>query len=78
MTVNDQTALDIEITALTDDDRPAEVIARFDSNLEDEKHIFLQWTPDGFADFELPPVGASVVLPPIDFMALIPPLIRRQ
>ena len=72
------TDLDIEITALTDDERPAEIIARFGSDLEDEKRIFLQWTPGGFAPFELPAVGASVVLPPVDFMALVPPLIRKQ
>jgi hypothetical protein len=64
--------LSIEVTALTQDGRPAEVLARFEHPLEDPHYEFLRWQGKGFVPFALPTIGATVVLPRVDFTSLLP------
>lgn len=58
----------IEITALTEDFRPAEVLARFDEPLESPKLRFLRWGEHEYVPWELPKVGERVHVPAIDLM----------
>jgi hypothetical protein len=64
--------LTIEVTALTQDGRPAEILARFDRPLEDPHFVFLAWHGRRFVPFKLPTTGRSVVLPRVDFTTLLP------
>ena len=52
----------VEITALTEDDRPAEATFRFDRPLEDPSLCWLCYRENGFEPFTPPGVGASVEL----------------
>ena len=54
--------LRIEVTALTDDGRPAEVAFRFAADLEDASWIFLQWQKGRYVAWDLPAVGARTSL----------------
>jgi hypothetical protein len=64
--------VEIEVTALTADGRPAEIVARFDAPLEDARFQFLKWGERRFVPFELPTVGERVTLPEVDFTTLLP------
>ncbi|MGD8863428.1 MAG: hypothetical protein PVI30_25665 [Myxococcales bacterium] len=64
--------VEIEVTALTDDDRPAEIVARFDQPLEEGPYEFLKWGERRFVPFALPAVGERVTLPEVDFTTLLP------
>ena len=55
----------VEITALTDDGRPAEAAFHFLTKLENPLFRWLQWQDDGYAPFDLPAVGQTVTLPAI-------------
>ena len=56
------TGVTVEITALTDDGRPAEAAFRFDVPLEDPSHYWLQWTKGAYRPFTPPAVGDTVRL----------------
>jgi hypothetical protein len=58
--------LEIEVTDLTGDGRPAEIEVRFDRNLDDESLYWLRWDEIGYTRFRPPAVGQSVVVPAID------------
>ncbi len=64
--------LEIEVTALTADGRPAEILARFARPLEDPHYELMQWRGRVFVPFTPPPPGRSVVLPKVDFTRLLP------
>jgi hypothetical protein len=64
--------LDIEITELTSDGRPAEILARFTHPLEDGRYMLLYWEGGRFQPFTPPAVGASTSLPGVDFASLLP------
>ncbi len=49
--------LTAEVTALTDEGRPAEVVFTFDRPLEDPSYRWLQWKSGVYVPFELPAVG---------------------
>jgi len=64
--------LTIEITELTADGRPAEILAQFSGPLEHPRYLFLYWEGGQFQPFTLPEVGAEVRLPAVDFASLLP------
>jgi hypothetical protein len=64
--------LSIEITELTGDGRPAEILARFSHPLEDARYRLLFWEAGRFRAFTPPAVGASTSLPGVDFASLLP------
>lgn len=57
------TGLTIEVTALTDDGRPAEATCRFAVPLEDPSLRWLRWKDGAFIPFVPPGVGETVRLP---------------
>jgi hypothetical protein len=64
--------LEIEVTALTADGRPAEILARFAAPLEDARYTLMHWDRGAFRAFTPPPLGASATLPKVDFASLLP------
>ncbi len=66
MTVGEKISLlgvTVEITALTDDGRPAEAAFRFAMTLESPLFRWMQWANGVYAPFVLPAVGETVTLP---------------
>lgn len=63
--------MEIKVSRLTDDNRPAEIIATFVAPLEDSRFEFLRWSPKGFVPFELPSIGQTVQLKAIDLISLL-------
>lgn len=61
----------IEVTELTDDGRPLEIVARFDRELSDPSLVWLRWQRVGYAPFQLPAMGKAVVLPKADIGYLL-------
>ncbi len=59
----EQRRVSIEIIAVTDDARPAEIRVDFDADLEDASWRWLQWQDGGFVAWHPPAVGATVTLP---------------
>ena len=57
------TGVTIEVTALTDDGRPAEATCRFEMPLEDPSLRWLRWKDGAFVEFRPPGVGERVRLP---------------
>jgi hypothetical protein len=57
------TGVTIEVTALTEDGRPAEATCRFDVSLEDSSLRWLRWKDGEFVPFTPPAVGETVHLP---------------
>ncbi len=55
----------LEVTALTADGRPAELTCRFSTELEHPSLRWLRWDDGAWVPFELPAVGATVVLPEV-------------
>jgi hypothetical protein len=60
--------LDITITNVMPDGRPAEIVARFDRSLDDPKLHWAAWHTRRFVPWTPPPVGATVVLPANNFL----------
>jgi len=56
------TNMTVEITALTEDGRPAEARFRFSRSLESESFKWLQWKDGKYIHFDLPPAGEGIVL----------------
>lgn len=52
-----------EITAITNDGRPAEVAFRFAMRLENRLFRWVQWKDGAFVPFALPAIGETVTLP---------------
>ncbi len=59
------TGLTIEISAVTNDGRPAEATFEFDSPLEDPSRRWLRWKDGLYVPFEVPAVGETVTLRPV-------------
>ena len=59
------TEMVVEVTDVTADGRPAEVVYRFDRDLTDPGYRWLQWRDGVYAALTLPEVGQSLVLPPV-------------
>lgn len=64
------TGMRVEVTRLTDDRRPREILVRFDLALDSPTLQLLQWTPDGYGPFVPPAIGERLTLPAIDFTKL--------
>jgi len=60
--------VEVDITDVTADGRPAEIVARFDRSLEDPTLHFAAWHKNGFVPWTPPPIGARVVLPAQSFL----------
>jgi hypothetical protein len=58
--------LEIEVTELTADGRPAQIEARFDRDLDDPALYWLRWDEVGYTRWKPPAVGERVTLPAID------------
>ncbi len=58
------TGLTIEITALTEDGRPAEAAFRFATTLEDPSFRWVQWKDGVYVPFAVPAVAQTIALPP--------------
>lgn len=56
----------IEVSDLTSDGRPQEILVRFGVKLEDSSLEWLQWGDHRYVPFRLPAVGETVVLPAAD------------
>jgi hypothetical protein len=61
----------IEVSDLTADGRPAEILAHFDVVLEDPSLLWLQWGTTGYLPFKPPPIGQTVTLPAADFVRVV-------
>ncbi|MEM7355650.1 MAG: hypothetical protein AAF657_32850 [Acidobacteriota bacterium] len=63
----EQPGMVLEVTALTEGDRPLEVTFHFDRPLEAPSWRWLQWENNEFAAWQPPAVGETVTLPAIDW-----------
>jgi hypothetical protein len=66
----DLSGMHVTVASETADHRPKEVLVRFDVPLEDPELTFVCWTRDGYAPFNVPAVGKSVILPAMNFLSL--------
>lgn len=55
----------VEITAITDDGRPAEAAYHFNKALESPFFRWIQWADGAYVPFPLPATGETVTLPPV-------------
>jgi hypothetical protein len=55
-----------QVTRLTEDGRPADVLARFERELDDPSLQWLQWGKREYVPFRLPAQGQAVVIPEVD------------
>jgi hypothetical protein len=53
----------VEITAMTEDARPAEAAFHFSMDLQSPHFRWLQWSDEGYVPFAPPAVGETVTLP---------------
>jgi hypothetical protein len=60
-----------EVTGVTADGRPAEVVARFVKSIDDPSLLWLQWGKREYVPFTPPRVGGSLILPKIDALSLV-------
>ena len=60
--------LEVIVTEVQTDGRPAEVRARFARPLEDALYVWLVWKGSAYAPFALPAVGASEIVPAADLV----------
>ncbi len=68
------TVVTIEITAMTEDNRPAEATFRFNAPLEDSSFRWLSVSWEGYAPFALPAVGETYNIPsPLGAQAALSP-----
>jgi hypothetical protein len=63
--------MEFEVTQLTPDQRPAEVLVRFDRPLEDPSLRWVQWGKYDYVPFTPPAPGSSVTLKRVDALKLI-------
>jgi hypothetical protein len=62
------TGVEVTVTEITDDGRPAQITARFDRSLDDPSLHWEAWRGRGFVPWTPPPVGARVTLPATSFL----------
>jgi hypothetical protein len=60
--------LRVQVTRLTEDQRPLEVMARFDVPLEDASLRWFAWVEDRYEPFPLPKIGEKRTMPPADWL----------
>jgi hypothetical protein len=60
----------VTISRVTEDGRPAEILAHFDRPLEDPSYLWFAWKAGGYARFTPPSIGASVVAPAADLVTV--------
>lgn len=68
------TALDeasFEVTALTEDGIPSEILVRFKRDLDAAEFDWLQWGTHGYVRFHLPAPGVSVTVPAVNLRAAL-------
>jgi hypothetical protein len=63
--------MEFEVTQLTRDERPAEVLVRFERALDDPTLRWVQWGKYDYVPFVPPPVGTSIRLARVDALKLI-------
>jgi hypothetical protein len=63
--------ISFEVTELTPDGRPAEVLVRLDKVLEDPSLRWVQWGKHDYVTFTPPALGASLLLPRVDALPLL-------
>jgi len=56
------TGMEVEVTELTDDNRPAEAVFRFDKPLEDESFRWLKWGYGQYESYTPPAVGQTEII----------------
>jgi hypothetical protein len=61
----------VEVTELTTDGRPLEVVMSFERPLRDPRLIWMRWLERGYVPFQLPATGESVVLPGADLYEIL-------
>lgn len=66
------TEMEVEITEVRPDGRPAEARMTFRVPLEDARLRFLHWKDGGFRPFDLPAVGQGVTTEAVDLTSLLP------
>lgn len=72
--VGERIALDgvtFEVLSLTEDERPSEVLARFDEVLDAPSLRFMRWGDHGYVPFALPKVGEAVMVPAVDMAEVV-------
>ena len=60
-----------EVTDVTPDGRPAEIVVRFEHPLESERYVWMQWDRLEYKPFVPPAPGKTVVVPRVDFETLL-------
>lgn len=61
----------IEVSALTPDRRPGEILVRFAVPLEDPSLEWLQWGKHDYVPFRVPRVGETLLVPAVDMSELM-------
>jgi hypothetical protein len=61
----------IEVSALTDDGRPSEILVRFAVPLEDPSLQWLEWGRHDYVPFRVPRVGETRIVPAVDMSELM-------
>jgi hypothetical protein len=61
----------VEVTELTPDARPAEIVVRLGRPLDDPSLLWVRWEKNEYVPFELPPPRTSALLPRIDPFAVM-------
>lgn len=61
----------MEVTALTDDGRPAVALAHFATSADDPRYTWMRWEGRAFVPYHPPAIGARTTLPPVDFLKLL-------
>jgi hypothetical protein len=61
----------IEVSALTADGRPAEILVRFAVPLEHPSLQWLQWGKHDYVPFRVPRVGETTVVPAVDMSEMM-------
>jgi len=65
------TNVTIEVTQITPDGRPAEILAHFAIPLDDPSLVWLRWDKNAYAPYQLLPAGARETFPAVDFLKLL-------
>jgi hypothetical protein len=63
--------INIRVTELTDDRRPAEIVVHFSMDLEDPSILWLCWNRVRYNPCKPPKLGEKIILPSADFMEVI-------
>jgi hypothetical protein len=61
----------VEVSALTADGRPSEILVRFAVPLEDPSLQWLQWGKHDYVPFRVPRVGETLVVPAVDMSEMM-------